>query len=136
MNIEWSVHVSEKDNLVRRFCLNEAISEFVCHPKYSFFLGISLTFKKPDASGFAVAAEKEILTELESILIDQLVSTHLCLFSAIITSQGSRDYILYTYNPEQCMKILEVVKQNWLQHELQFIWQADPDWDVFSIMLR
>ena len=135
MKCEWSVHVREKDGVVNSLRLNEGIEAYICHPKYSFFVGVSVSLRQVDESGLPCDEEKSILDELESLIVEQLVDNMLCVFTSVMTAEGSRDYIMYTYAPQQCEKILGVLNETWSHHDIQFVFQEDPDWDVFKILL-
>lgn len=135
MNGEWSVHVSEKKGNLISLRLNDDIHRFVCHPKYSSFLGVSVGLRQPAESGLPHEDEKNILSELEDLIAEQLVDNMLCVLAAVITAEGSRDFMMYTYSPEQCEKILTVLNETWIHHEIWFTQQADPNWDVFETLL-
>jgi len=135
MKCDWSVHVSEKDGSLVSLRLNEDINDYVCHPKYASFLGVSVSFKKASASGLPVDAEKNILGELEVLLAEQLVDNMLCVLAAVLTENGSREFIMYTYAPVQCEKILRVLNETWMHHDIEFTIQEDPEWDVFETLL-
>jgi Family of unknown function (DUF695) len=136
MNCEWSVHVSEKDGSLQSLRLNEDINDYVCHPKYTTFIGVSVTFKKQLTSGLPVDEEKNVLSELEALLVEQLIDNMLCVLAAVITADGSREFIMYTYAPAQCQKILGVLNETWFHHEIEFTLQEDSEWDVFETLLK
>ena len=135
MSEEWSVHVSEKDGALVSLRLNENIAEYVCHPEYAFFLGLSVSFRQALASGFPGDDEKNILNELENLILEQLVNNMLCVLGAVITANGSREFAMYTYSPEQCKKTLLILNETWMHHDIKFTLQEDPSWDVFETFL-
>ena len=136
MNCEWSVQVSEKNGSLVSLRLNESINDYVCHPQYAFFLGISVCLKEASKSGFPLEKEKCVLSELEDLLVEQLVDNMLCVLVAVITENGSREFMMYTYAPRQCEKILGVLNEIWFHHDIEFTLQEDPEWDVFETLLN
>lgn len=129
------MHVSERDGSLSSLRLNEDIHDYVCHPKYSSFLGISIAFKKTSITGMPADEEKNILAELEALLAEQLVDNMLCVLAAVVTENGSREFMMYTYAPVQCEKILGVLNETWMHHDIKFTMQEDSEWDVFETLL-
>jgi len=135
MKCEWSVHVSEMDGSLISLRLNKDINDYVCHPRYSSFLGVSVSLRQASKSGLPCNEEKNILEELEVLIVEQLVDNMLCVLAAVITAEGSREFMMYTYAPEQCEKILGVLNETWSHHDIQFTLQRDPNWDVYETLL-
>ena len=136
MNIEWSAHVSEKEGFFTSLRVNESIDDYICHPQYRFFLGLSVCLKKVDETGFPYEEEKNVLAELEDLIIEQLVDNQLCVLTAVLTSQGNREFMLYTYTPEQCEKVIAVLKDNWVYHDIQYVLEEDANWNVFEALIN
>lgn len=136
MEFEWSVHVSEKDGSSISLRLNEQIKDYVCHPQYQIFLGVSVKFRRASESGFPLEDEKIILVELEALIVEQLVENMLCVLAAVITADGSRCFMMYTYAPEQCEKILKVLNDTWMYHDITFSLQKDSGWNVLETFLE
>lgn len=136
MKAGWSVHVREKGGSLVSLRVNETIEDMLCHPQYSHMLGVSLAIRKPDSRGMPQADEDAILDELEDIFLEQLVNNMLCVFPAVITSSGEREYVFYTYAPEQSLKIISMINQTWSYHELQSTIDEDKQWDVLDALLN
>lgn len=132
MNCEWSVHVSEKDGSIISLRLNEDINAYVCHPQYAFSLAVSVSLRQANELGLPDEEEKNILGELEAVFIEQLVDNMLCVFAAAVTAEGIREFIFYTYAPQQCEKILRILNETWMHHDIQYVLKEDPNWDVFE----
>lgn len=136
MNYEWSVHVSEKEGLLTSLRLNEGINDYVCHPQYKYFLGVSVSFRSSAASGLPDEAEKNILTELEALIAEQLLDNMLCVLAAVVTENGCKSFIMYTYSPLQSEKTLQILNETWMYHDVTFVLQEDPDWKVFETLIE
>ena len=102
----------------------------------NFSWGVSVSFRSSTSSGFPDEAEKNILTELESLIAEQLLDNMLCVLAAVVTENGCKNFIMYTYSPQQSEKILQILNDTWMHHDVAFVLQEDPGWNVFEILLQ
>ena|SRR6516165_6279490 len=55
-----------------------------------------------------------------------------CLFVAIITTSGMREFVFYTRDPEQVRKRFEEVRTGITSHQIQLMIQPDEGWSVYA----
>lgn len=131
----WGLYEKQFEGRPIRIRLNEGIEEYVCHPRYMYQVTISVPLNEVDESGFPFAEECKLLDELELVLKDRLETHQVAIFVAVITTQGNRLYILYTYMPDFCKKVVTEINRLWIYHPLSSNCLEDRDWEMVEGLL-
>jgi len=128
----WGLYEKNYDNYSLRIRLNESIEKYVCHPRYKYMLCISIPLNDADENGFAYPEECKLLDELELLLRDQLEEQQLSVFAAVITSDGFRMYIAYTFQTSVCEEIVQRINDGWVYHDVSVHVQEDKNWETIA----
>lgn len=131
----WGLYEKHYENNVLRIRLNESIAEYVCHPRYKYMLCISIPLNDVDENGLAYPEECKLLDELELVLRDRLEDQQLSVFAAVITSDGMRMYVAYTFHTDLCREIIQQVNQDWIYHDVSVVVQEDKNWETIEALL-
>ncbi len=132
----WGLYEKQYEGRSLRVRLNEGIEDYVCHPRYMHQVCISVPLNDVDEEGFPFPEECKLLNELEMLLKDKLEEQQMSVFAAIVTSDGFRLFILYTYLPEACLKIVEHLNIDWIYHSLSVSTQEDRNWETVEALLE
>jgi len=132
----WALYEKQYEGRPLRVRLNEGIEEYVCHPRYMHQVCISVPLNDTDENGFAFPEECKLLDELEMLLKDKLQQQQVSVFAAVLTSDGSRIYILYTYLPDFCMQFVNDLNNDWIYHSLSVTTQEDRNWETIEALME
>jgi len=132
----WGLYDKQYEGRPLRVRLNESIEEYVCHPRYMHQVCISVPLKDVDENGFAYPEECKLLDELEMLLKDKLQQQQVSVFAAVLTSDGSRIYILYTYLPDFCIQFVNDLNKDWIYHNLSATTQEDRNWETIESLMQ
>jgi len=132
----WSLYEKQYEGRPLRVRLNEGIEEYVCHPRYMHQVCITVPLNDADENGFAYPEECKLLDELEMLLKDKLQQQQISVFAAVLTSEGSRIYILYTYLPDFCMKCINDLNNDWIYHTISATTQEDRNWEMIEALME
>jgi len=132
----WGLYEKLFEGYPLRVRLNESIEDYVCHPRYMHQVSISVPLNTVDESGFAFPEECKLLDELETLLKDKLQQQQISIFAAVLTSSGSRIYILYTYLPEFCVNTVNDLNKDWIYHSLSANAQEDRNWETIEALME
>lgn len=132
----WELYEKQYQGRVVRLRLNDAIEEYVCHPRYMHQVCISMQLNDVDENGFPFPEECKLLDELELLLKDRLEPQQISVFAAVITSEGLRMYIIYTYRPEFCQTVVKEINKDWIYHGISSTTQEDRNWQTIESLLE
>ena len=131
----WELYDTHFDGLLATVKLNEGVENYVCHPKYMYQMSIAVPLNNADAGGFPYPEENQLLDELEALLRDKLENHQISVFAAVVTADGFRLYILYTYIPDFCKKVIEETDRVWVYHSISSSLQEDKNWEMIESLL-
>ena len=131
----WGLYEKQHDGHPIRIRLNEGIEDYVCHPRYVYQLTISVPLNVADEEGYPFPEENKLLDELELVLKDRLETHQVSVFVAVITTEGYRLYILYTYMPDFCEKVIRETDKMWIYHSISLDVQEDKEWAMVEGLL-
>lgn len=131
----WELYKERQDGHPVNIRLNQGIEEYVCHPRYMYQVSIAVPLNNMDELGFPYEEESRLLDELELLLRDRLETQKVSVFAAAVTIDGFRMYIIYTYIPDYCKKVVEEINRVWIYHAISHSQQEDKHWDTIAAML-
>ena len=73
---------------------------------------------------------------IENQLVDSLEDNNESLFAGTISTDGMREFVFYTSNPDAVVTKFEGLKKNTTSHELQLMIQVDKGWLTYKNMLE
>ena len=130
----WSLSHSEIDRkpLIVRY--REGFKEAVGHTGYPYQIGVAIPLIEASKEGLPSKEEGDRLYEIEDALTEALATNSEAAFALSITTSGMRELVFYAseWKPEYYEAKVNAVAQQFLEHELQFMIQSDPDWNTFS----
>jgi len=132
----WGLYEKEYEGNPLRIRLNEGIEDYVCHPRYMHQICIAVPLNDIDESGFPFPEECKLLDELEMLLKDKLEQQQISVFAAVITSNGFRVFILYTYLPDFCLKTVNELNNDWIYHPISSTTQEDRNWETIEDLIE
>ncbi len=132
----WELYKTHNDGQTINIRLNQGIEDYVCHPRYMYQVDIHVPLNQVDAAGFPYEDESRLLEELELLLRDRLESQKVSVFAASVTSQGMHRFILYTFIPDYCKKVVDEINRVWIYHSLSHTQQEDRYWETIEEMLQ
>ncbi len=131
----WGLYEKQLEGRPLRVRLNESIEEYVCHPRYMHQVSIAVMLNDVDENGFPFPEECKLLDELEMLLKDKLQQQQVSVFAAVLTSEGSRIYILYTYLPDFCIQFVNDLNKDWIYHSLSATTCEDRNWETIEALM-
>lgn len=131
----WELYETKYDGLPVNIRVNEGIENYVCHPRYMYQITISVTLNDADAQGLPYEEESRLLDELERVLRDRLENQKISIFAAVVTSDGVRRYILYTFIPDFCRKVAAEIDRVWVYHAISHEQKEDRYWETIEALI-
>jgi hypothetical protein len=97
-------------------------------------VGVAVPFVEPDAQGLPGATDLERLGAFEDTLAAILCHGGVCLFAAVITCGGMREFVFYTHDPAAVQPRAEFIRDGFGTIDFQLMVQPDPDWAVYRAL--
>jgi len=133
---EWAVFQGEHQSkpLLARF--RKTALQLAGHPSFAHQVGIAVPLKHPDANGFPTAEESQDLNRIEDLISDKLQSQNESILVGVISTNGMREFVLYTTKPEHVKSKVETISKAVPTHTLQLMIQPDKDWKVLKSFIK
>jgi len=132
----WGLYEKQHEGNPLRVRLNEGIEDYVCHPRYMHQVCIAVPLNNIDENGFPFPEECKLLDELEMLLKEKLEQQQISIFAAVVTSNGFRVFILYTYQPDFCLNVISEINQDWIYHPISSTTQEDRNWETIEDLIE
>lgn len=129
---QWAVATGNNDGrpvLVRH---NRACRCIRGHPDYPHQVGVAIPLNDPRADGFPTDAEDVALHAIEEALETRLTANGEAVMTTVITTNGMREFVFYTSNPDATRAKLEQLDCETAAHQVQHVIQYDPQWGIFQ----
>lgn len=126
----WAVATGAIDSHPAIVSYNADAEKLCGHPDYKHQVGIAVPLNSPDKNGFPSKEEGVELGEIEDQIVSELQAGNESLLVGRLTTDGMREFVLYTSNPEGVKSKLEKLQHDVKSHELQLMIQGDPKWSV------
>src|SRR5688572_29390113 len=127
----WTMFQGESDGKPLIARVNAGLKPHMGHPNFSHQLGVSIPFQKPDQNGFPQSEEAAELMDIEDKICAEFEAGNQSLFAAVITTNGIREFVFYTSNPEAVRTKLEKLKGEVRSHSVQGMIKHDADWNTY-----
>jgi len=129
---KWSIlsgQENEKPMVVRR---NDSIKHYSENPSFSYRIGIAIPLLEPNEVGLPSEEEMKVLNQIEEELSYQLEKDGGSIQVLAITTDGMREFVYYTSNPEVIEQIIYNARRKFSSHEFQFYVKEDKEWSVYK----
>jgi Family of unknown function (DUF695) len=133
LNVEdsWSVCEGEyrgKPLIVR---INTGLRPLVADSRYQHRIGAAVQFMSAGDDGLPSGEESWQVSEIEDLIAAALEAHHESVFAAVITTNGIREFVFYTSDPDAAEKKLVALAEKIDSHEIQRVIHLDADWIVY-----
>lgn len=113
---------------------NVALAALSADRDRPYQVGIAVPFIEPDAQGLPGAADLERLGAFEDTLAAILCHGGLCLFAAVITCGGMREFVFYTHDPDAVKPRAQYIREGFGVIDFQVMAQPDPEWAIYRAL--
>ena len=120
--------------LVARF--NARAKALIGHPEFTHQASIAVVLNTPAENGLTTDDENNQLRGIEAQLRDLLQQDNESLQVGAITTNGVKEYVFYTANPDGAKAKFEQFRARVSDHQLRFTIQPDAEWTVFKQYVR
>lgn len=110
---------------------NTALAPLAGRAEFSTRIGVAVPLNDPTEDGLPQGAEFAELNEMEDLLERRLTAGNESLLAGVITTNGMREYVLYSSNAGKAIEKIQQVAAELPHHTLQWIVDDDPQWQVF-----
>lgn len=110
---------------------NESAAGLAQHPEFRFRVGVAVPLTAANEHGLPGKEEMEQLDIIEDLLSTRLEADQQSLQVLAITTNGMRELVFYTRNPNLVQAAIDALRAEVTSHELQSYVQEDPKWTVF-----
>lgn len=128
----WSVANGQNNGRIMIVRSNTGYREFGSLQDYEHQVGIAVPLRQAEATGLPSAAEGAQLDQLEDAICSSLEEKAESLLVAIITTNGMREFVFYTREPERVKQRFDELREKITSHTIQLMIQSDPQWRVYS----
>lgn len=111
--------------------VNRGVSAAIRHPAYTHQVGVAVPLNAPDEHGFPSPDESAQLDAIENLLVSRLTPDRQCLFVAVISTGGMREFVFYSSAAAATHERLQELASEVTDHEVQHRVQPDPKWRVY-----
>jgi hypothetical protein len=94
-------------------------------------IGLIAPLREANNRGFPDRAEIRQLDAIEELIDKRLGGGNESLLAGVVTSNGVREFVVYTSNVDAAKTKAEAVTREVTTHELQVIVRNDPQWRVY-----
>lgn len=129
---QWSVHHGEQDGKPLFIRRNDSAEQLASHPDYVYRVGIAIPLLEPNQEGLPTSEEMGSLNTIEDQLAGSLEVNQDSIQVLSITSNGMREFVFYSRNPEAVNKILSSIGEDFPQYEFQYYINEDKEWHLYK----
>jgi hypothetical protein len=130
----WSVDRGEKDGKPVFTRFNIGLKPFVGRPEFAHQLGIAVPLNAPTPHGLPTGAEALELNQVEDEIASRFLPGNESLFAGVITTNGMREFVLYTRDPQAALAKAAALAGDIRHHHIQFVIHDDPGWENFKLL--
>jgi uncharacterized protein DUF695 len=131
---DWQVlqGVSEGHVLFTRF--DKRAGRHANDPRYAIQIGVAVPLRAPDSHGLPNRQEIGQLEAFEDALMKKVAKK--ALLVGVITTNGMREFVLYTGSGDWIPGFHEDLKATLPTHQVQVVAQTDPSWSVYRQFVK
>lgn len=133
LNGSWGSLKGEMDGRLALVRVNEGLKGVVGHPAYHHRLILSIAFNSVRPDGLPGTREElAAIDRLEDLYRGALQTEQESLLALVVTTDGRRDLIFYTSNPDEAVKKLQNDLRPLLTtHQTEYLVHVDAKWELY-----
>jgi hypothetical protein len=131
-NSRWSILNGEQNGKPMFIRRNDSAKQLATHPEYSYRVGIAIPLHEPNEIGLPTSDEFESLSIIEDKLLGTLESNQDSLQVLSITTNGMREFVYYTRNPEAAQLAISKINSEIPNYEFQYYIDEDKKWKLYK----
>ncbi len=133
--IPWCVTTGryKRKRIILRF---RQFRESFHRERFPVRLNLLWRMSSPDQNGLASASETARLERFENDLLDVVETNVIAVLAAVLTCDGTREFVFHTNNAEQCLEALAQIPQDAEPFPLTIHAHDDRDWSYLSAVIR
>jgi uncharacterized protein (TIGR01619 family) len=127
----WDYYYCLVDSKPAIISLDLNLVEKVPDVQLPFLYYISVKLKNPTKDGFPTPQELVELCKMEDYLLETVILRTSSVFCGRVTTDGSRDLILYVRNPEVVEKLSDQAMKQYPDYKFECGKKEDIEWDFY-----
>ncbi|GEM_PF-873740 len=127
----WAIAEGRHEGKAVATRFNIALRPIAGREEFPDRLGIIAPIRTPNDRGFPNRAEVKQLDVIEELIEKRMSGANESLIAGVVTSNGMREFVLYTSNVEAATAKADAIAKEVTTHELQVIVRKDPEWRVY-----
>jgi len=129
---EWVVTKREIDGRVAAVRSNAALPALATKQEFGRSLKFIVPFNVHNDRPFPERLDREGFEKIEEAIEIHLVETKIGVFATIITTNNTREFLLYVGDTAEAQAIAERLVADIDHHQISFRLESDPDWEAWS----
>jgi len=127
----WSVVQGSNQGNLLLARVRKGLGTIVGHAAYPFRVGVATRVRATAANGMPTPEENATLQDLEVRLCQALEGDREALFVVGLTTNGVKEWVLYTSDPEVTKRRMRDFAPTVSTHKLQMVIEQDKAWAVY-----
>ena len=127
----WAVIQGSNQGNLLLARVRRGLGDNVGHAAYPFRVGVVTRVLAVAANGMPTPEENDALQALEDRLCQTLEVDREALLVVALTSNGVKEWVLYTSDPESTKRRMQAFVPTVSSHKLQMVVQPDSGWAVY-----
>lgn len=127
----WSVAEGTHEGKAVATRFNVALRPIAGREEFPDRLGIIAPLREANDRGFPNRGEIRQLDAIEELIEKRLGGGNESLLAGVVTSDGVREFVVYTSNLDAAKTKADAVTREITTHQLQVIVRNDPQWRVY-----
>ena len=111
--------------------LRSGVRRAAGHKDFAVQIGVAVPLNDPSSDGLPTADESQQLGAIEERLSKDLEEPRRAVLTAVITTSGMREFVLYTGSKGWIRDWTERFQAETATHQIQVMSQPDPKWSVY-----
>jgi hypothetical protein len=128
---KWRISQGVRDGKPVFTRFNIALQPFIGRPEFANQVGIAVLLNKPTPDGLPAGPEFKELELIEDEIERRFLGGNESVFAGTITTNGMREFILYTSNPQAALVKAEKLTRDVRHHQIHYVIQGDPTWENY-----
>ena len=129
---EWVVSKHEIDGRVAAVRSNSALPALASKKEFNRSIRFTVPFNTYNNRPFPERLDREGFERIEEAIENRLVETNIGVFATIITTNNTREFLLYIGDAAQAQSIAEKLVADIDHHKISFRLESDPEWEAWS----
>lgn len=132
---KWMIKQGQKDGLQLFVRIRNSKPNRINTNDYPHLIGISWEYKPRDESGLPDSSVLNEMGRLEELL-DKIESNNVAYLMAIITGNGTREWLWYSRDASEMMSQVNEALASQQPFPIKFIREDDPTWSAYDHWLN